>query len=192
MAWIQTIGEAEASGELAEWYARVGNPDGTVDNVMKIHSLNVDTLRTHFEMYTAALHRRSPLTRAEREIVAVTVSRLNGCAYCLHHHAAGLERLLAPVRRSDAPAIRDGDESVLTDRERAMVRYATALTSAPTAMREADVEALRAAGLDDRAILDLAQVVGYFNYVNRIVVGLGVELGADEGPAGQWPDEATG
>jgi alkylhydroperoxidase family enzyme len=55
-------------------------------------------------------------------------------------------------------------------------------------MSEDDVEALRATGLDDRAILDLAQIVGYFNYVNRIVTGLGVELGAGEGPPGQWPE----
>ena len=47
---------------------------------------------------------------------------------------------------------------------------------------------LRKAGLDDRAILDLAQCVGYFNYVNRIVAGLGVRLGEDEGTPGQWPE----
>ena len=88
MAHIKTIHEREATGELAEWYRRVGNPDGTVDNVMKVHSLNPDTLRTHFEMYTAAMHKHSPLSRAEREMVAVTVSRLNGCTYCLRHHHA--------------------------------------------------------------------------------------------------------
>ncbi len=188
MSFIKTIHESEATGELAHWYKRVGNPDGTVDNVMKVHSLNPDTLRTHFEMYTAAMHRQSPLSRAEREMVAVTVSRLNGCNYCLRHHHAGLVRLLPDDRRPDGDALADGRTDGLSGRERAMIEYAVKLTRTPQAMGRDDVEALRAAGLDDRAILDLAQCIGYFCYVNRIVTGLGVELGTDEGPAGQWPE----
>ena len=188
MAYIETISEADATGELARWYRRAGNPDGTVDNVMRIHSLNVETLRTHFEMYTATMHRPSPLSRAEREMVAVAISRLNGCDYCLAHHRAGLERLL-PKRPGLADALAGGETGDLGPREAALVAFATALTVAPGRMSEADVAELRTGGLDDRAILDLAQVVGYFNYVNRIVTGLGVELGDNEGAPGQWPQE---
>jgi len=187
MSWIRTVPENEAEGELAELYRRVGNPDGTVDNVMKVHSLNPETLRTHFELYRGALHGRSPLTRAERELVATVISRENGCAYCLTHHRAGLERLWPEDRRESAASVAQGGRTGLTERERALADYAEKLTGTPAAMVEEDVEALRAVGLDDRAILDLAQVVGYFNYVNRIVTGLGVRLGAGEGPAGQWP-----
>ena len=189
MTYIRTVAETDATGELAEWYRRVGNPDGTVDNVMKVHSLNPDTLRTHFEMYTAAMHKPSPLSRAEREMVAVTVSRLNGCRYCLQHHHAGLVRLLSDSRRALADALAEGGTEGLTDRERAMVDYATHLTLTPQQMSRQHVETLRAAGLDDRAILDLAQCIGYFCYVNRIVTGLGVELGEEEGPPGQWPPQ---
>jgi len=188
MAYIETISEADATGELARWYQRAGNPDGTVDNVMRIHSLNVETLRTHFEMYTATMHRPSPLSRAEREMVAVAISRLNGCDYCLAHHRAGLERLL-PKRPGLAEALAGGETGDLGPREAALVAFATALTVAPGRMSEADVAELRTGGLDDRAILDLAQVVGYFNYVNRIVTGLGVELGDNEGAPGQWPQD---
>ena len=188
MAYIRTIAESEAKGELAEWYRRAGNPDGTVDNVMRVHSLNVEALRTHFEMYTATMHRPSPLTRAEREMVAVVISRLNGCDYCLAHHRAGLERLL-PKRPALAGALAGGETGDLGPREAALVAFATKLTVSPARMSEADVAELRTGGLDDRAILDLAQVVGYFNYVNRIVTGLGVELGDNEGAPGQWPNE---
>lgn len=187
MSWIRTIPEDEAQGELAELYRRVGNPDGSVDNVMKIHSLNPTTLRTHFEMYKAALHGRSPLSRAERELVAVAVSRANGCAYCLTHHRAGLERLWPEERRASAAAVAEGGRDGLDARETALVDYAEKLTDTPDAMQAGDVDALRAVGLEDDAILDLAQVVGYFNYVNRIVTGLGVSLGVGEGPPGQWP-----
>ena len=188
MAYIETISEADATGELARWYQRAGNPDGTVDNVMRIHSLNVETLRTHFEMYTATMHRPSPLSRAEREMVAVAISRLNGCDYCLAHHRAGLERLV-PKRPGLAEALAGGETGDLGPREAALVAFATALTVAPGRMGEADIAELRTGGLDDRAILDLAQVVGYFNYVNRIVTGLGVELGDNEGAPGQWPEK---
>ncbi len=188
MAYIETIHERDASGKLAALYKRVGNPDGTVDNVMKIHALNPESLRTHFEMYVAALHKASPLSRAEREMVATEVSRLNGCEYCLHHHNLGLKRLLPDQRHEAAENLRHGDPSGLAYREVAMVSYARKLTCQPQEMHEDDMKPLREAGLDDRAILDLALCVGYFNYVNRIVTGLGVRLGEDEGAAGQWPD----
>lgn len=187
MAYIRDIPESEATGELAELYKRVGNPDGTVDNVMKVHALNVDSLRTHFEMYAAAMHNPSPLTRAEREMVATDVSRLNGCAYCVAHHIRGLKRLLPADRRDAVEALREGRLEPLNDRERALVLYGRRLTTSPQQMNQDDVETLRDVGLDDRAILDLAQCISYFNYVNRIVLGLGVTLGEDEGPAGQWP-----
>lgn len=64
----------------------------------------------------------------------------------------------------------------LTDRERAIVDYAIKLTTSPDAMTEADVSALREAGLPDAAILDACQIVAYYNYVNRLADGLGVEL----------------
>ena len=188
MAYIETIHERDASGELAALYQRVGNPDGTVDNVMKVHALNPESLRTHFEMYVAALHKPSPLSRTEREMVATEVSRLNGCEYCLHHHNLGLNRLLPDRRHEAAENLRHGDLDGLSDREVAMVLYARKLTCQPLEMREDDLQPLRKAGLDDRAILDLAQCIGYFNYVNRIVAGLGVRLGEDEGTPGQWPE----
>jgi uncharacterized peroxidase-related enzyme len=58
----------------------------------------------------------------------------------------------------------------------ALCRYAVRLTRSPSSVERADLEPLRAHGLDDRAIVDLNQVVAYFNYVNRIAAGLGVEL----------------
>ncbi len=188
MAYIETIHESEAEGELALLYKRVGNPDGTVDNVMKIHALNPLSLKAHFELYVQALHKPSPLSRAEREMVATEVSRLNGCEYCLHHHNLGLKRLLSEDRHEAAEALFEGDWGGLDDREEALVNYARKLTLTPHDMDEDDVKTLRATGLDDRAILDLAQCIGYFNYVNRLVTGLGVTLAEGEGPLGQWPE----
>jgi alkylhydroperoxidase family enzyme len=57
-----------------------------------------------------------------------------------------------------------------------MVDYALRLTDSPASVRREDVDSLRAAGLDDRAILDLVLIVGYFAFVNRLADGLGVPL----------------
>ena len=75
----------------------------------------------------------------------------------------------------------DPDGCALPSRERAMVDYALKLTRTPGAMRRADLDPLRDAGLDDRSILDLAMLVGYYAYVNRLADGLGVTL-EDGGP----------
>ena len=72
--------------------------------------------------------------------------------------------------------IRSPDDHPLNERERAMVDYALKLTRRPSQMVQDDLTPLRNAGLVDREILDLAMIVSYFAYVNRLADGLGVEL----------------
>lgn len=81
MAWIRVIPPAEASGELAEYYKRMCEPDGTVDNILSIHSLNPGSLRAHYDLYKVCMYGPSELSRAQREMVAVAVSVTNHCHY---------------------------------------------------------------------------------------------------------------
>ena len=81
MAWIRMIDEDEADGKLRELYARMREPWGGVDNIMKIHSLNPGSLLGHFEFYRALMGGRSPLGRVQREMIAVAVSVANRCHY---------------------------------------------------------------------------------------------------------------
>lgn len=81
MAWIRMIDEQDAEGKLSELYRRMKEPDGSVDNILKIHSLNPDSLQGHFEFYRSLMSGRSPLTRTQREMIAVTVSAANRCHY---------------------------------------------------------------------------------------------------------------
>ena len=81
MAWIRTIDETEAEGKLGELYARMGDSRGAVDNVLKIHSLNPESLSSHFEFYKTLMYGRSPLSRTQREMIAVVVSTTNRCHY---------------------------------------------------------------------------------------------------------------
>ena len=81
MAFIRTIDETHATDELAALYRRHANPDGTVDEILKLHSVNPGAIAAHGAVYAAAMHAPSPLSRVEREIVAIVVSRENECFY---------------------------------------------------------------------------------------------------------------
>lgn len=81
MAWIRVIPPAEATGELAEQYSRMKDPNGDVANILTVHSLSPAALRTHFDFYRAVMFGPSELSRAQRESVAVVVSVTNQCHY---------------------------------------------------------------------------------------------------------------
>ncbi len=81
MAWIRTIEEDDAAGELQELYAQGSGPGGTVDNILKIHSLHPAGMRAHFGLYRAVMQGTDGLPRVEREMIALTVSAANGCDY---------------------------------------------------------------------------------------------------------------
>ncbi len=91
----------------------------------------------------------------------------------VHHSHALTEE---SGRAGLAEAVASGETDTLDRRMAALCSYARKLTRTPATVSEGDVAALRRAGLDDRAIVDANQVVAYFNYVNRVVEGLGVEL----------------
>lgn len=71
---------------------------------------------------------------------------------------------------------RDGDSPRLGAADRALCAYADKLTRTPAEVGADDVQALRAEGLSDEAVHEAVQVIGYFNYINRVADGLGVEL----------------
>ncbi len=178
MAWIETVPYQGAGGQLLELYDRIKGPGGRIDNIMRAHSLRPHAMAGHMALYKSVLH--NPGNTLERwllEALGVYVSVLNGCAYCVEHHQAGLARLLRDQDRT--AAIRaaleaDAPERVFDGRELALMRYAERLTNEPAALGEGDIEALRAAGLDDGQILEANQVIAYFAYANRTALGLGV------------------
>jgi len=81
MAWIRMISEDEASGRLKELYDKYAEPSGTVDNILKIHSLNVKSLKTHYDLYAHLMRGQSGLSRTQREMIAVVTSAVNRCHY---------------------------------------------------------------------------------------------------------------
>jgi alkylhydroperoxidase family enzyme len=82
MAWIKVIPEEGATGRLKELYdAYFDESWGGVDNILKIHSLNVKSLQAHFELYAHLMRGRSDLSRIQREMIAVVASAANHCHY---------------------------------------------------------------------------------------------------------------
>lgn len=81
MAWIKMISEEEAQGQLKKTYDLLIEPWGGVDNILKIHSLNPRSLRSHFDLYKTLMKGRSELSLIQREMIAVVVSAINQCHY---------------------------------------------------------------------------------------------------------------
>lgn len=180
--WIKVVEPDHADGRLREIYDETLKKRGQLAAVHKIHSLNPESLRAHMDLYMTLMFGASPLPRRTREMVAVAVSRSNGCVYCVAHHADALARY---ERRPEyIMAVREGRWEALVGADAAVCRHAEKLTKEPASMADADIAALKAAGLSDEEILDITQIAAYFNFVNRIVLGLGVELESAGGRQG--------
>ncbi len=191
MSWIDEVSPDEAEGRLARTYAGACDPElGRPANVLTVHSLAPRVLDAHLALYRRVVKAPEFVPWFACETVATVVSAANACRYCTIHHAVALRRALdaageaAPFAWEQAvPGLvafgRTGEEAgvaAVPDPWRSAIRYGRALTRTPARVGEGDVSALRAAGLSDAAIFEVCQTVAYFNYVNRIVLGLGVTL----------------
>ena len=182
MAWIRVIEAPDAQGDLRAVYDDVVGSRGKVSSILSVHSLHPASMKAHMDLYMTIMFGPSELTREEREMIAVVVSSADQCPYCIQHHAAALdhywrdpgklERFLSDYRSID-----------LSPRMTSALDYAHKLTTDPASVDEADVERLRSEGFSDGSILTVNLIVSYFNFVNRIALGLGVEA---------HPDEVTG
>ncbi|MFU8828516.1 MAG: peroxidase-related enzyme [Phycisphaerales bacterium] len=183
MAYIPTTPESRATGDLADLYTRYARPiegGSAVDDILKLHSVNPPALGTHVAIAVSAMHAESPLSRVDREIIGVVVSLVNGCEYCLNHHANALEKLLPDDRKSIVePLATDGDTDGLTDRETAIAKYVQKLTIDPGGMTGGDIGALKGVGLTDREVHDVVHAAAYCAYASRIALGLGASIQAD-------------
>jgi len=179
MSWIKVVDEGEATGELKKVYERIKKERGKIANIMKVHSLNPSTMEDHMRLYRNIMFGSNGLKRDERELLAVVVSALNGCEYCINHHAEALNHYWKD-REKIQNLIKDYRSVELPERLKAMISYAFKLTKTPWEMKEEDVFSLKNTGFSDADILTINLIVSYFNFVNRIALGLGVEFTEDE------------
>ncbi len=182
-AWIKMVSDEEADENLQEVLNLARTPHGTVDNVMRVHSLRPNTMRGHVVLYRAALHDdANTIPMWLQETISSYVSILNNCPYSLANHWANARHLIGDAARADrieAALHADRPEDEFEGAELSLMRYARKMTKSPGEMVEADVADMRAEGLDDGQILEANQIIGYFNYVNRLLNGLGVTTDGD-------------
>lgn len=182
-AWISMINDAGAGPDLLEALDVARTPHGTVDNVMRVHSHRPKTMLGHVALYRAVLHdTANTLPTWLQETIGSYVSTLNNCEYSYANHWKNAVYLMGELDRAKAveTALKNRrPEDVFEGSDLALLQYAEALTLAPGNMRESDIHKLRRAGLDDGQILEANQIIGYFNYVNRCLNGLGVTTQGD-------------
>jgi uncharacterized peroxidase-related enzyme len=118
-------------------------------------------------MYNDLMLAPSGLSKLEREMIAVAVSSVNRCYYCLVAHGAAVRGLSQDPVLGEL-MVMNYRAAKLTPRGRAMLDFAVKLTAEPWAIEEADRAALRKAGFGERDIWDIAAVAGFFNMSNRV------------------------
>jgi uncharacterized peroxidase-related enzyme len=190
MAWIRQIGEDAASGPLSEVYAKVANARGRASNLYRAQSLRPAPLAAHVGLHDALAHGESELTAEERLLVGALCAAANRCGYSLMHHREALLALWQDAETVDE-VLRDFRAVAdLPARWRALLEFADKLSRAPHLMGAEDVAALKAAGLTDAGALDVVHIVAYQSFVDRLALGLGVDVSAGEA-AGSRYDPAS-
>ncbi|HZD53110.1 MAG TPA: peroxidase-related enzyme [Woeseiaceae bacterium] len=153
-------------------YLQSLGPQGTLLDLFRLFP---ETSKPIIEYHEALLRSPSPFTEAERELIAAYVSGLNHCRYCHAIHTATAERLgvgegLVPrlveqLETADAP-----------EKMKPVLRCARKLTERPDSIHQSDLEAILAAGWDETAVYHTVAVTALFNFMNRLVEGLGIEF----------------
>jgi len=143
---------------------------GMVPNVLQAYAFDVNKLNAFTAFYNDLMLGQSGLTKLEREMIAVVVSAINRCFYCLTAHGAAVRELSGnPVLGEQL--VMNYKTAALEPRQRAMLDFAALLTTASASVAEADRQTLREHGFSDRDIWDITSVAAFFNMTNRVASG---------------------
>lgn len=183
MSWIKSIAYNESTGKLRKIFDRIKGPSGYIDNILKIHGLRPHTLEGHMALYKNVLHHSgNVLPVSFLETLGVYISLLNGCNYCVRHHYEGMKKQMKDDQKANQiyeALVSDEPQKLYHGKDLALIRYAKKLALYPANMNEKDINVVKENGGDDGEILEVNQVVSYFSYANRTVLGLGVSTEGD-------------
>lgn len=157
----------ELPEDLAKYFAICDAKLGMIPNVLQAYSHNPEQLRAFSRLYNTLMLGESGLSKLEREMIAVAVSSVNHCFYCLTAHGAAVRELSGDPVLGELVAM-NYRAAELSPRHRAMLDFAVKVSEASYTMGEADREALRAVGFTDAEIWDIAGVAAFFNMTNRM------------------------
>jgi uncharacterized peroxidase-related enzyme len=143
---------------------------GMVPNVLQAHAFSIEKLNAFTGLYNELMLADSGLSKLEREMIAVVVSSINRCFYCLTAHGAAVRELSGdPILGEQL--VMNYRTAELDARQRAMLDFTALLTSASYTVEEAHRQSLRDVGFSDRDIWDIINVAAFFNMTNRVASG---------------------
>ena len=140
---------------------------GLIPNVLQAYAFDIDKLNTFAALYNDLMLGDSGITKLEREMIAVVVSSINKCFYCLVAHGAAVRELSGDPVLGEM-MVMNYRAADLDQRQKSMLDFSAKLTESSAKIEEADRQILRDAGFSDRDIWDIGAVVGFFNMTNRV------------------------
>ena len=174
MAFIDLFKFEEATGLLKNEYEKGKRRAGRIWNILTIQSQTPETLRDSMRLYNSTMHGNSTISRFDRELLAVITSMANECEYWIRAHLYDLRSETKDQQLVDEVA-NDWETSSLTKNQLVLCSFAEKLTLNPGKITELDYQSLKEIDLNDKEISEVVQIISYFNYINRVADGLGLE-----------------
>ncbi|HKS96671.1 MAG TPA: peroxidase-related enzyme [Terriglobia bacterium] len=172
MSFVQQVEESEAGDRLAPVYQKIRDSFGFVPNYFKALGARPELILTHLDL-SERVTADGALPRGVKERLGIVVSGINASSYCVAVHMEilhklGVERSLGRTLAVNYP------QAAVEEREQALYRFADQLTTRPGDVGQVDVDAVKQAGWDDAAVVEAVLAVAYFNFINRVSLGLGL------------------
>ena len=153
--------------DIAKYFNVCNDKLGMIPNVLLSYAFAPEKLRAFSALYNDLMLADSGLTKLEREMIAVAVSSVNRCFYCLTAHGAAVRQLSGDPKLGEL-MVMNYRAAPLDARQRAMLDFAVKMTEESHRIEESDREALREVGFTDKDIWDIAAVAGFYNMTNRM------------------------
>ena len=163
--------ENELSDSTKAYFAKCEEKLGLVPNVLLAYAFAEKKLRAFTDMYNDLMLGDSALSKLDREMIAVAVSSVNHCYYCLTAHGAAVRQLSDDPKLGEQIAM-NYRAAELSPKQKAMLDFSVKLTERPDTIEESNRQALRDVGFTDRDIWDIASVAAFFNMSNRVAAAV--------------------
>lgn len=175
-AWLPILDLNKATPEQLA-VLEESHPKAKTMDYYRLLAHQPEILHHRSQTYNEIMYAPDGLSRAERELGALTVSQINGCVYCASVHS---QRFVMASKRPELvqPIFENPRTAAETARDTAIIDLAIALTEQPGSLNPQYIENLKTAGFDELEILDLIQAISIFGWANRLMLNLGeaVEL----------------
>lgn len=158
---------APLDAEIEAYFQKCRDKIGYVPNVLLAYTHDLAKLKAFSAMYNDLMLAPSGLSKLEREMIAVAVSSVNRCFYCLTAHGAAVRQLSGDPELGEL-MVMNYRAARLDARQRAMLDFAVKLTETPWTIDDPDREALRKVGFSDRDIWDISATAAFYNMSNRM------------------------